>query len=65
MRCTATPCVLSMSRKSTSERGYGTEHQRLRKALLPSMPGNKCTRCGVVLNEGDKVDLDHTDDRSG
>lgn len=50
---------------STTERGYGYEHQRMRRALLPSMPGSACTRCGKTLREGDKVDLDHLDDRSG
>lgn len=49
----------------TSSRGYGHPHQRLRKALLPGMPGSKCTRCGEVLKASDQVDLDHTDDRRG
>lgn len=50
---------------STHDRGYGYEHQRMRRALLPSMPGSSCTRCGKTLREGDKVDLDHNDDRTG
>lgn len=52
-------------RRTTAQRGYGNEHKRMRAALLPTMPGSPCTRCGVTLNEGDQVDLDHTDDRSG
>lgn len=50
---------------TAAERGYGSAHQRRRAALLPSAPGQPCTRCGVVLLATDKLHLDHRDDRSG
>lgn len=51
--------------KRTQERGYGYEHQLLRKKLLPLAYGTDCHLCGEVMNEGDRLHLDHTEDRSG
>lgn len=49
----------------TAARGYGHEHQRIRRALLPTAYGKPCTRCGKPMLPGQPLDLDHTDDRSG
>lgn len=55
-----------MPRKGDAkERGYGYEHRRLRAALVATIEGRHCTRCGRALKRGDDVDLDHTDDRLG
>lgn len=48
-----------------SDRGYGREHQELRARLLPHAYGQPCTRCGREMVEGQALDLDHTDDRTG
>lgn len=53
-----------MARRA-GDRGYGAEHRRIRAALLPTMPGQPCTRCGITLRQGDDVHLDHTEDRTG
>lgn len=50
---------------STTARGYGTEHQRLRSATLASAYGTACARCGQIMIEGQALDLDHTDTRDG
>lgn len=54
-----------MPRRNRDSRRYGNEHVRARKAMLPNAPGSPCTRCGITIQPGDKVDLDHTDDGSG
>jgi hypothetical protein len=50
---------------STTERGYGYEHQALRRALLPGAYGQPCRHCGETMQPGQPLDLDHTDDRTG
>lgn len=63
--CTDTHCVQSMpAKRPDRERGYGYEHRRIRKALLPYAVGSACTRCGKLIERGQAVDLDHSDDRS-
>jgi hypothetical protein len=52
-------------RGSSSARGYGYGHQQLRKALLPYAYGQPCPRCGETMLPGQRLDLDHTDDRAG
>jgi hypothetical protein len=47
------------------ERGYDAEHRRLRRELLPSAYGTPCALCGEVMQQGDALHLDHTEDRSG
>lgn len=49
----------------TAARGYGAEHQRLRRAMLPTAVGSACTRCGLTIERGQAIDLDHSDDREG
>lgn len=46
-------------------RRYGGEHQAIRKAMLPHAVGSLCARCGLVIGQGEPVDLDHADDGSG
>ena len=50
---------------STTARGYGYAHQRLRAALLPQAYGKPCPRCGETMERGQDLDLGHTDDRTG
>lgn len=55
----------SGSRGSTQSRGYDKHHVALRKKLLPLAYGTDCHLCGEVMNKGDRLHLDHTEDRSG
>ena len=50
---------------TTTQRGYGSKHQALRKQLLPKAYGTPCPHCGEPMLEGQKLDLDHTEDRAG
>jgi hypothetical protein len=50
---------------TTTQRGYGTEHQALRRALIVNAIGQLCPRCGEPMLEWQALDLGHTDDRSG
>lgn len=50
---------------SSTQRGYGTVHRRLREQLVRTMDGTPCARCGIPLRTGDDVHLDHREDRSG
>jgi hypothetical protein len=51
----------------TSERGYGTSHQRLRKSWARQVEQGvvACARCGRQILPGTPWDLDHSPDRSG
>jgi hypothetical protein len=46
---------------------YDWTHQRIRKALLASgyWLMASCPRCGLPMRFGEKLDLDHTEDRAG
>lgn len=49
----------------TSERGYGTAHQRVRIKLLALLvPGTPCGFCGEPMELGQPLDLDHSDPSS-
>lgn len=50
---------------SSAERGYDSEHVKLRARLLPLAYGTDCVLCGEVMNEGDRLHLDHNEDRTG
>jgi len=43
---------------------YGSRHQSLRRALVPTAAGKPCVRCGESIRPGEPVDLDHADDGS-
>ena len=49
----------------TTKGGWGSQHQKLRKALLPSAYGKPCVRCGLPMLLGQKLHLDHNDNRTG
>ena len=50
---------------STTKGGWGNQHQKLRKRLLPQAYGQPCTRCGRPMLPGQKLHLDHNDSRTG
>lgn len=56
---------------TTAQRGYGYDHQKLRRALLPDAYGRPCPHHGIdphcpgLMLPGQDLDLDHTDDRNG
>jgi hypothetical protein len=45
---------------------YGWPHRRARaQALALLQPGDPCSRCGKAMHPTQRLDLDHTDDRTG
>lgn len=44
---------------TTTQRGYGREHRRLREALLPLAYGQECPLCGRAMLRGQRLDLHH------
>ena len=50
---------------SSTTRGYGARHRKLRAALLPQAYGQPCVRCGHVMLPGQVLHLDHNDQRTG
>lgn len=56
----------SRVRGTTTQRGYGRAHQDARKAALRDLAdGTLCGRCGQPMYRGQRLDLDHTEDRTG
>lgn len=49
---------------STTQRGLGWEHQRLRARLLPHAYGTPCPLCGRAMLKGQDLDLDHATPRA-
>ena len=49
---------------STTERGYGAAHQKLRKQIKPDVDAGRanCWRCGLRIERGQAWDLGHDDD---
>jgi hypothetical protein len=45
---------------ATTQRGYGTAHQRMRAMLLPFAIGRPCPLCGQTMRADEKLDLDHS-----
>ena len=45
----------------TTKGGWGSKHQKLRKALLPQAYGKPCVRCGELMLPGQTLHLDHDD----
>ena len=51
--------------RTTTERGYGWSHRKLRATLLPQAWGSPCWRCGQLMLPGQDIELGHDDwDRS-
>jgi hypothetical protein len=55
-----------VSDRSTSERGYGAEHRKLREAWRPVVEagGTTCPRCRRKIRPGQAWDLGHAADRA-
>ena len=49
---------------SSTKRGYGQAHKKLRAALLPTAYGTPCARCGYPMLQGQALHLDHNDTRT-
>jgi hypothetical protein len=47
------------SRGSAAQRGYGEEHRKRRAKLLPEAIGTLCPLCHFVMEDWQKLDLDH------
>ena len=47
-------------RMTTTQRGYGHQHQRRRAEMLPVAYGKPCAICGQPMTADQKLDLDHT-----
>lgn len=54
------------ARGTTTQRGYGHEHQELRKQWAPTVArgGVICRKCGDTIQPGTTWHLGHTDDRT-
>lgn len=54
-------------RPSTTDRGYGTDHQRERRrwARIVAKGGVRCARCPRLIDPNEPWHLDHNDDRTG
>lgn len=64
-RCAEHQRQKDRARGSSTERGYGTDHRKLRAQLAPAAIGTNCHFCGQPIEAGQKVALDHTEDRTG
>lgn len=54
------------ARGNTTRRGYGSQHQALRKQLLDAFePGQPCARCGKPIMRKDDAQLGHRDGQRG
>lgn len=54
-----------MNAAELRRRGYDRSHRAIRAAGLPHAYGTPCARCGDTMLEGQDLDLDHNDDRTG
>jgi len=54
-------------RRTSSQRGYGHQHQHRRAQLEPLVAAGTttCARCHTPIRPGQPWDLDHTNDRTG
>lgn len=54
------------ARAPRAQRGYGTEHRKVREQLLARFqPGDPCALCGKPMTSSRDLDLAHNEDRSG
>ncbi|WJZ27877.1 HNH endonuclease [Arthrobacter phage 1191A] len=56
-----------MAKKTTAQRGYGNDHQIIRKKWqrIIDQGETKCARCGKPIQPDMPWDLGHTEDRTG
>jgi hypothetical protein len=59
------PWAKSRKTVNTTKGGWGNQHQKLRKQLLPQAYGKPCVRCGQPMQPWQELHLDHNDDRTG
>jgi hypothetical protein len=53
-------------RGTAAQRGYGKTHRQTRARLLAAWkPGDPCAHCGQAMLDKSRLDLAHTQDRSG
>lgn len=64
-RCDEHRRAKDKARRTSTDRGYGAEHQRTRAALLPEAYGHPCRYCGNRMWPHESLVLDHTEDRAG
>jgi hypothetical protein len=66
-RCPEHMRATEQQRGSRQARGYGPEHDRLRRRWRPKVEAGlvDCARCKGRIWLGERWHLDHTDDRSG
>lgn len=63
-RCPACTRARDRARGSTAERGYGTEHRRIRAQLVAALSAGhalQCWRCGTTITRPDQFDVGHDD----
>ena len=63
-RCPEHTRARDRARGTTAQRGYGTSHQRLRRALSPIVQAGRatCWRCGLPIAPDEAWDLGHDDE---
>jgi hypothetical protein len=65
-RCPPCERTRDAARGTTTQRGYGTSHQRARRQHAAAFrPGQPCARCGRPIATLEQADLGHNDDRTG
>jgi hypothetical protein len=52
--------VRDETRPSTNDRGYGAQHQRRRREMLPLAYGTECAKCHELMDESMALDADHS-----
>lgn len=63
--CNAANITARQQRDSTTARGYGSQHQRVRAELLAAwQPGDPCALCTMPMMDSRALDLAHDQDRS-
>jgi len=63
-RCPTHTREADQARGSRQLRGYGADHDRERKRLLPLAYGTPCRYCGRLMWPHENLALDHTEDRT-